>query len=378
MAAFTAPASQAELADSAGPADPSACNRNASMDLICGIPVPEDLVLIPETDWVIATSMTSGRPASGLYLIDTRTLQAEAVDLDHQPVSFSSIQSEAEAVSHCAPPDTQTLITHGISLAAGENGVHRLYVVGHGGREAIELFNVDANGEKPLVRWAGCVPLPEGLEANSVVGLPDGGLLFTSLYNPGETDWPARIGRLASSEPAGGVFEWQAGKGVSRFPIPPMSGPNGIAITPDGETIILAGWADRLVRRIDRQGIETASAIELNFLPDNLHWSPDGKILASGQRFGVAELFACITQADAPNYCAKSYSVARIDVDSHSLTDLWEEDVNEGFGDSTSAIMVDDRLWLGSINGDCIAVVTPGTWRKQEASQLPIERLPKN
>ena len=53
-------------------------------------------------------------------------------------------------------------------------------------------------------------------------------------------------------------------------------------------------------------------------------------------------------------------------------------DVNEGFGDSTSAIMVDDRLWLGSINGDCIAVVTPGTWRKQEASQLPIERLPKN
>ena len=290
----------------------------------------------------------------------------EPVDLDHQPVRFASNSAEADAVSQCGPPNTQALITHGISLSAGENGVHRLYVVGHGGREAIELFNVDTNSEKPLVRWAGCVPLGDGLEANSVVGIPGGGLLFTSLYNPGETDWPARIGKLVSAEPAGGVFEWQAGTGVSRLSIPPMSGPNGIAITPDGETIILAGWADRLVRRIDRQGIETAPAIELNFLPDNLHWSPDGKILASGQRFGVGELFACITQADAPSYCARSYSVARIDVESHSMVDLWEQDIDEGFGDSTSAIMVDGRLWIGSISGDCIAVVTPGAARDKE------------
>ncbi len=348
------------------------------MDRICGIPMPEDLVPIQETGWVIATSMTSGSSAGGLFLIDTHTRHAEHVDLDHPRARFASTPAEAEAVSQCAPPDTQEMITHGISLVAGEHGVHRLYVVVHGGREAIELFNVDTNGDKPEIRWAGCVPLPDGLEANSVVGIPDGGLLFTSLYEPGETDWPARIGRLASAEPAGGVFEWQAEVGINRLTIPPISGPNGIAISPDGQTILLAGWGDRLVRRIDRSGAETAPPISLDFLPDNLHWTPDGTVLASGQRIEVEPLFACMTSADRPNYCAPSYSVARIDVDSHSVSELWHEEIIEGFGDSTSAIMVDGNLWIGSISGDCIALITQGAARGQEADQTTMEHLPNN
>ncbi|KXK01394.1 MAG: hypothetical protein UZ03_NOB001002243 [Nitrospira sp. OLB3] len=350
----------AAMATPAGPLEKT-CASEARMDFVCGIAVPEDLIAIPDTPWVIATSMPRDGSAGGLYLIDSRTREARKLDLAPMKGAprFASTAEEAAEAGRCAPLDPGKLLTHGISLSPSADGVHRLYVVGHGGREAIELFNVDARGSVPSVLWAGCVEMPAGIEANSVAGLPDGGLMFTTLYDPGETDWQARMAKLGSALPAGGVFEWHAGTGFSRLGIPPMSGPNGIAVSEDGRTVFLAGWGDRIVRRVDRAGKETAAPITLDFLPDNLHWTPDGALLASGQRETVQGLFSCSFQKDRPTYCSPQWAVARIDPASLTVTDNWRQDTGGAFGDSTAAIMVEGRLWIGAINGDRIGVVTP-------------------
>ena len=138
-----------------------------------------------------------------------------------------------------------------------------------------------------------------------------------------------------------------------------MSGPNGIAVSEDGKTVYLAGWGDRIVRRLDRQGKEVAEPVTLRFLPDNLHWAPDGSLLAAGQLAEVQDLFACTELRPAPRYCSPSWAVTRLDAKTLSIEDDWLQESGDSFGDSTSAIMVGDRLWVGSINGDRIAVIEP-------------------
>lgn len=49
---------------------------------------------------------------------------------------------------------------HGISVRPGDDGLHTLFVVRHGARESVEVF--DATGEVPSVTWIGCVLAPAG------------------------------------------------------------------------------------------------------------------------------------------------------------------------------------------------------------------------
>ena len=52
--------------------------------------------------------------------------------------------------------------------------VYKLFVVGHGARESIEVFRVDTAPAMPAVTWIGCVIAPDPIGLNSVRGLPDG------------------------------------------------------------------------------------------------------------------------------------------------------------------------------------------------------------
>ena len=56
--------------------------------------------------------------------------------------------------------------THGVYVEPGNGPVYKLFVVGHGARESIEVFRVDTAPAMPAVTWLGCVvaPDPIGLE----------------------------------------------------------------------------------------------------------------------------------------------------------------------------------------------------------------------
>src|SRR2546428_746734 len=69
---------------------------------------------------------------------------------------------------------------HGLYLKPGQNAVHTLYVVHHGPRESIEVFEVDARGTSPSLTWIGCAPALSIHNFNSVVALPQGGFASTN------------------------------------------------------------------------------------------------------------------------------------------------------------------------------------------------------
>src|SRR5215467_11622468 len=127
----------------------SACAPSGGLNFICGLQAAEDLVIVPGTRWLIASGMVAG---SGLHLIDTQAKTARSL--------FSSEVSTARAdktkFAACpGPPDPKQVVLHGLSLRPAQSGRYTLYATNHGGRESIEVFEVDAGSATPSAAWTG-------------------------------------------------------------------------------------------------------------------------------------------------------------------------------------------------------------------------------
>ena len=121
----------------------------------------------------------------GVMLIDARDGKWRVA----YPGSSPRVAHDAKYAACATAPDPAKLQTHGLNLLPGRNGHSTLYAVAHGARESIEVFDVDAStqGAEPVLTWKGCVPMPEGLAANSVASFEDGSLVATVLLMPGKT-----------------------------------------------------------------------------------------------------------------------------------------------------------------------------------------------
>ena len=278
---------------------PCAGYASTVLNYIVGPIASEDLVRIPDTDWLIASGMNVGRPAH-LYLIDT-VRKSSAILF---PMDGPSAPATPQSTAACnGPPDLARMSTDGLALRAGARGVHTLYAANHGDRMAIEFFAVDARGIKPQLRWIGCAPLPPGTLPNAVTTLPDGGLLVISFYDP--TDKSAWA-RMAAGKNTGRILQWHADRGYEPVANSATSGGNGIETSADGKLIYASSWsARRLVILSRRDG--SRREIPLGFMPDNIHRLSDGSLLIAGQRTTVAAIQAC---TGAP--CPQPWVVARV------------------------------------------------------------------
>src|SRR5438093_1124952 len=156
-------------------AQSGACAPSGGLNFICGLQAAEDLVLVPNTRWLIASGMTAG---SGLHLIDT---QAKSARSFFSP-EVSAARADKTRFSGCPGPlDPKQAVLHGLSLRPGQAGRYTLYATNHGGRESIEVFEVDARGGVASATWIGCVVLPDKMAANSVAAFSDGALVATVL-----------------------------------------------------------------------------------------------------------------------------------------------------------------------------------------------------
>ena len=158
-----------------GLASPAAaqCEADGAVQFVCGPVNPEDLILVPQSPWVIVSSMEDD---GYLSATDSRDYSSTVVF----PAATSRSRHDTATYGSCPGVATDQFRPHGISLRPGPDGVHRLYVVRHGVRESVEVFEVDASGETPTLTWVGCAVAPDALSLNAVVPLPDGGFAATS------------------------------------------------------------------------------------------------------------------------------------------------------------------------------------------------------
>src|SRR5262245_56554109 len=326
------PASLASAQPPPPPGPPPPCVDAADVKFVCGQQGPEDLVVVPGDAWVV-TGVFGG--SGGINLIRV----SDRASMKAYPSASSKDQLDKKTYSACpGPPDVSKFTTHGLSLVPGPGKVHHLFVVGHGGREAIEVFELDARPQTPALTWIGCAVAADPIGLNSVRGLPDGGFIASNFLPRGGAQ--AATQRMMAGEKNGELWEWHTASGWQKVPGSEAAGANGLEMSSDGKTLYVAAWGSQSFFRLSRgKATPEREEIPLGFRVDNIRWARDGSILAAGQGAG------------------QTSTVVKVDPKTLSVKEILKRPAGNGFGAGTVAVEIGGSYWVGSFAGDRIAIL---------------------
>ena len=288
------------------------------------------------TDWVVASSYAASG-AGGVMLIRTR----DRMPFKAYPSASGTDAPDSKTYPDCPGPPRGKFQTHGVYVAPGNGPRHRLFAVGHGDREAIEVFDIDTGGAVPSVTWIGCVIAPNPIGLNSVRGLPDGGFITTNFLPRGGT--PEATQRMLAGEKNGELWEWHTASGWQKVPGSEAAGANGVELSADGKTLYVAAWGSRSFLRVSRGATPPKrDEIPLGFRIDNIHYARDGALWGTGQTEG-------------------GWKAVKIDPQTLAVREVVAQKDTPEFNAGTAVAEVGDKLWVGSFRGNRIAIVpAPG------------------
>jgi hypothetical protein len=319
----------------AGPPPPPCAASDAQF--VCGQQAPEDLVVVPGGQWVVAGAFGG---SGGIYLVKV----SDRTSVRAYPTPDNRDRLDAKTYATCpGAPDAgfkAKFQTHGLSIVPGGNSVHRLFVVAHGARESVEVFELDARPTTPVLTWIGCAVAADPIGLNSVRGLPDGGFIATNFLPRGDA---TAMKRAQSGEKNGELWEWHTASGWQKVPGSEASGANGLEMSEDGKLLYVAAWGSQSFFRLSRgAATPVRDEIPLGFRVDNIRWARDGSLLATGQGGGPA---------------GQTSNIVKIDPKTLKVTEILTQPSTPAFAAGTVAVEIGKQLWVGSFRGDRIAIV---------------------
>ena len=328
-------------------ADPSvaaSCDPDGPIRFICGINGPEDLIPVPQSEWVVAGGYAGG----GLYAINTKDHGVSQIF----PGGTSRIRHDKMTYATCPGPIDTTdkkMSAHGLNIRPGTGSVHTLYVVHHGSRESVEVFEIDTQAKPPVLTWVGCAVVPGMQGINSVSPVPGGGFVTTNFAPRGGNAVAAALKGSNSGE----VWEWQPKDGWKIVPGSESPGPNGIEASRDGNWLYVNLWPVKKMMRLSRGKTPVQKdVIDLPFHPDNIRWQADGSLLSAGHAApSVERLMECFAKI-----CTDATSnAARVDPKAFKAQEVVRLPFSASFSGGTVALQVGQEIWLGAVRGDRVA-----------------------
>ena len=339
------------LATSAAHGAEDGCEDSGEYSYICGLASAEDLVLVPGTKWVIASGFSG---SVSLYLIDSEQKTWSSFYPAREPRALQNM----EVFGACpGSPDPNGFVAHGLHIRPGAGAHSTLYVVGHGEREAIEVFDVDASGDVPVLTWTGCVMTPDGMQANSVTSLKDGSLLATIPLYTGVS-----INEALAGTPTGAVYGWSLGdESFTKIEGTEMPYANGIEVSDDGQEFYVASSGLQKVLAFSNSNPARLlrSSETFSIIPDNLHKGSNGDLITAGLEVvdPVCGDVPRTLEFDLEVFasCPRPFTVLAVDPQSMQTSVLASSPAQEHFSNITMALEVGDELWIGTFAGDRIA-----------------------
>lgn len=314
------------------------CGVHGEIEILCGTNSPEDLELTPDGKFLIATQFLNqgrGGPGGGMALFDLAKKTFRKMDLTSEP-------DKSWGDAACPGPIGDALLAHGSSLARRKGGGWALYVVNHGGRQSIEMFELRKAATAWTLVWRGCEVAIH--DYNDLAILPDGG--FVGSYPSGLSSGSSQA--ATSGGATGYVARWTPGKGEFEVPGTRMRGPNGVSASADGRYMYVNEFQARTVHKFDlKEGKELAS-VKLDFLPDNLTWTKQGHLLAAGVKGARGD---CPAGSGTP--CILGFGVAEIDPATMLARTVFDSATSPPLISSVSvALKVDNAIYIGAFQGD--------------------------
>jgi len=331
------------------------CNVHGDLHFVCGPAHPEDLVLVPGTKWIITSGMSNDD--GGLFLVDSEAKNSKKLGLG----DLIQTRHDARYPDCNDPPAAASFGAHGLSLLRRSARQFTLYVVGHGSREAIEVFDVRSKGmTPPTVVWIGCVKMPAagGTATNSVTALPDGTIYATVLNRPGTS-----FREIFEGKSTGDVYQWRVGSSqFERVPGLSLSGDNGITVSTDGRELFVVASGTKDLIAVSRADPSHPLRVAhfTTFTPDNVHYGPNGRLIVAGMREDEPSCGGPPKLVNGqPNIasCNRGSIVALVDPKTMAVQVLYDGSVNPAFSGVATGLVIGKELWLSSFSANRVAYV---------------------
>jgi hypothetical protein len=295
---------------------------------------------------VIASGMA---PGSGLHAVDT---QAKTTRNLYAPGNANVRADKTKYASCPGPLDAKQAVLHGLSLRSAPGGRYTVYATNHGGRESVEVFELDVSGATPSAAWTGCVLTPDNMALNSVAAFTDGSLVATVLILPGKT-----FGDAFAQRNTGIVVAWAPGEKMFRvLPGTELSANNGIETSPDDREFYVVSTTTKRIVAYSREkpGVVLRTAQLKEFGPDNVRWTADNRLITAGM---LDDEPACggAPKTEEGIRCPRGYVVVTIDPKTMAVTELARGPATPSFTGTAIAMRVGNELWLGSFFADRLA-----------------------
>ncbi|MEM8770003.1 MAG: SMP-30/gluconolactonase/LRE family protein, partial [Pseudomonadota bacterium] len=248
----------------------------------------------------------------------------------------------------CPAPDAEAFSPHGIDLVLCEDGATALLVVNHGGREAVEFFEVADSGD---LAWRGCALPPEDPFINDVAARSDGGFYVTHMWNK-TGSFEDTVAALNAGEPTGWVWAWTPAEGFNKLPNSDDLMPNGIAINADNTMLFVNVYMGNKAFSMNLADNSRVNELALQ-QPDNVSVDAEGNLwFASHRHDPIGQ--ACTAVTAGP--CLLPFQVLKADPATLEGEVVVDHD-GPPAGYVTVALRVDDRLYLGTAHGDRVVSI---------------------
>jgi len=153
---------------------------------------------------------------------------------------------------------------------------------------------------------------------------------------------------MLSGEITGHLVAWSKTKGWQTLAGSRAAFPNGIVASPDGRTLWFAAWTGREVLRYDRATDTVTGRVALDYLPDNLSWSPEGTILTAGIP-DAASVRECVDKG--AEVCDDAFTVSEIEPKAMTARTIAKGPAGL-LGGASVAVRVGEVLYVGAFSGD--------------------------
>lgn len=324
------------------------CAPQGQLRPYCGFHQPEDLEPLADGRYLLVSQMNLAlSPPSFVFkpgklsLLDTRG--GNIRDL------YPGKTAKAKPTSGWGDPKCPGeigvgLSPHGIHLSRRADGRLQLLVVNHGGREAVEFFELDGL----RLFWRGCAVAPTGSTMNDVAALPDGGFVVSNMVDAGMSQRADQAMEWAiMGKDTGFVWSWSSAFGYQKVPGSEGPLPNGVQVDAAGRYLFYSvAGPQGGVRKMDLRSHRIVGTATIPN-PDNLSW--DGKRLLAA---GVIN-YGSLSQCGGASPCRSASHVTAIDPDTMQTTRLFEHDGALQHGVSV-AVAAGGRLYIGAFTGDRI------------------------
>jgi hypothetical protein len=321
---------------------------------LCGFHNPEDLVTLPGAASLLVSEFGGmmGEHAGALARLD---LAGDVRTVLYRGGDGGSVQA-GWGDPGCPGPPAAGFSPHGIDLVQRSDGALALLVVNHGGREAVEFFEVQDGGG--ALAWRGCVVAPDGNWWNEVAAAP-GGDFYVSQMLPrraGPAQWLEFFRAAVLHRASGYALHWSPGGGFEKVKGSEVVFPNGVTLSKDGTRLFVNSSMGDGIRRIDLATGTVEARADFPAL-DNVAWGSDGRLYVAVLTAGILEIQACNSLEQGS--CPAAFEIAAVDPDT-----MAHETVYKGggapMGGGTVGLRVGDELFIGSFAGDRVLRVTIG------------------